>query len=600
MVTRVLYADPGEAPPVDAYDLVLVDECHRGYALDKEMSDAELTFRSEADYISKYRRLIEYFDAVRIGLTATPAQHTTEIFGPPVYKYSYRQAVIDGFLVDHEPPTRIVTALAEDGITWQAGSQVMALDFQKAQIDVFEAPDEIHMEVEEFNRRVVTEDFNRVVCAELAKHIDPEAPGKTLVFCVNDAHADLVVRLLNGAFEEAYGEVHDGAVKKITGAAEGPRELIRRYKNERLPSVAVTVDLLTTGIDVPEIVNLVFLRRVKSRILYEQMLGRATRLRADLYGSGEDKGFFRVYDAVDLYAELQAYTDMKPVVVNPSISFSQLAAELVELRDEDARRTVLDQLVAKLRRARSRLQRTRGDKIERLTDMDVAHLADHLSRLSPADAAGFLEERPTLAPLLDELRSGGPQRLLISEHRDQLRRVEHGYGNGQRPTDYLEGFRDYLQTHVNEIPALQVVLTRPRDLTRKQLRELALALDESGYTEQSLRTAWRDTTNQDIAATIIGHIRQAALGEPLLPYEERVRRAVKRILASRAWTPPQRQWLERIGQQMIRHTLVDHDALDDGQFRAAAGGFRRLNRIFEDRLDQVLSELHDEVWRDAG
>jgi type I restriction enzyme R subunit len=145
-----------------------------------------------------------------------------------------------------------------------------------------------------------------------------------------------------------------------------------------------------------------------------------------------------------------------------------------------------------------------------------------------------------------------------------------------------------------------VVLTRPRELTRKQLRELALALDEGGYTEQNLRTAWRDATNQDIAATIVGYIRQAALGEPLLPYEERVQRAVKRILAGRAWTQPQRQWLERIGQQMIRETLVDRDALDAGQFRAAAGGFRRLNKIFDDRLDQVLGELHDEVWRDAG
>ncbi len=600
MVKRVLYANGGEAPPVDAYDLILVDECHRGYALDREMSDAELTFRSEADYVSKYRRLIEYFDAVKIGLTATPAQHTTDIFGRPIFEYSYRQAVIDGWLVDHEPPSRIVTALAEDGITWKAGSQVMALDVQRAQIDVFEAPDEIHVEVEEFNRRVVTEDFNRVVCAELARHIDPEAAGKTLVFCVNDAHADLVVRLLKEAFEERYGELNDDAVKKITGAADRPGELIRRYRNERLPSVAVTVDLLTTGIDVPEIVNLVFLRRVKSRILYEQMLGRATRLRPELYGPSQDKGVFRIFDAVDLYEDLQPYTEMKPVVVNPGITFSRLVAELLELRDAEARREVQEQLVAKLRRSKSRLQRTRGEDVERLTGMDVARLADHLAELDASETSEYFAARPGLAPLLDELRSGGPQRLLISEHKDEVRRVEHGYGNGQRPADYLEGFREYLESHLNEIPALQVVLTRPRELTRKQLRELALALDEGGYTEQTLRTAWRDATNQDIAATIVGHIRQAALGEPLVPYEERVWRAVKRILSSRAWTQPQRQWLERIGQQMIRETLVDRDALDAGQFRTAAGGFRRLDRIFDDRLEQVLGELHDEVWRDAG
>ena len=82
LVQRVLYTeDPADVPPVDQYDLMVVDECHRGYLLDREMSDAELSFRSQDDYISKYRRVLEHFDAVKIGLTATPALHTVSIFG---------------------------------------------------------------------------------------------------------------------------------------------------------------------------------------------------------------------------------------------------------------------------------------------------------------------------------------------------------------------------------------------------------------------------------------------------------------------------------------------------------------------------------------
>src|SRR5690606_17949945 len=110
MVRRVLMA-PEDAikPPVDEYDCIVVDECHRGYLMDREMSDEELGFRDQSDYISKYRRVIEYFDAIKIGLTATPALHPTEIFRPPCYSYSYRDAVIDGFLVDHEPPYQIET-----------------------------------------------------------------------------------------------------------------------------------------------------------------------------------------------------------------------------------------------------------------------------------------------------------------------------------------------------------------------------------------------------------------------------------------------------------------------------------------------------------
>jgi type I site-specific restriction endonuclease len=121
---------------------------------------------------------------------------------------------------------------------------------------------------------------------------------KTLIFCATDAHADMVKRLLDEAFAELYGaQYNEAAVRKITGAADKVDTLIRRYKNERLPSIAITVDLLTTGIDVPAICHLVFMRRVRSRILYEQMIGRATR-RCDDIG----KTVFKIYDPVDLYA----------------------------------------------------------------------------------------------------------------------------------------------------------------------------------------------------------------------------------------------------------------------------------------------------------
>ena len=166
------------------------------------------------------------------------------------------------------------------------------------QVELFNAPDAIKLEVDAFNRKVITEDFNRVVCRELAKELDPSSRQKTLIFCVNDLHADLVVALLKEAFEARYGIVDDDAVMKITGNADKPLELIRRYRNERNPNVAVTVDLLTTGIDVPAICNLVFLRRVNSRILFDQMLGRATRLSVD---PEIEKETFRIFDAVGMY-----------------------------------------------------------------------------------------------------------------------------------------------------------------------------------------------------------------------------------------------------------------------------------------------------------
>jgi type I restriction enzyme R subunit len=342
-VKRLLYPSDGdETFTTDQYDCIVVDECHRGYLLDRELSDSELTFRDFGDYVSKYRQVLDYFDAVKIGLTATPALHTTEIFGDPVFTYSYPEAVIDGWLIDHEPPTRIITALSEDGIVWQPGEDVAYYNPTTGQIDLVHAPDEIRIDVEQFNRRVITPEFNRVICEELARHIDPSLPGKTLIFCVNDNHADLVTQKLKEAFAALYGSVDDDEVVKITGAADKPLELIRRYKNEVSPKVAVTVDLMTTGIDVPPICNLVFIRLVKSRILYAQMLGRATRP-----CEGIGKEVFHIFDAVNLYETMAAVSDMKPVVVNPQISFAQLMGELETVSAPEQVQTVVDQILAK-------------------------------------------------------------------------------------------------------------------------------------------------------------------------------------------------------------------------------------------------------------
>lgn len=186
MMRRVLFPADGVAPPtVDQYDCVVIDECHRGYTLDREMSDTELSFRGFDDYISKYRRVLDYFDAVKIGLTATPALHTTQIFGPPVYTYSYREAVVDGYLVDYEPPIQIYTELSQNGMHWKVGEDVKVFDTVRNQIELFKAPDDINLNVEDFNRKVITRPFNKAVCEYLAQEIDPTGQRKTLIFCAN-------------------------------------------------------------------------------------------------------------------------------------------------------------------------------------------------------------------------------------------------------------------------------------------------------------------------------------------------------------------------------------------------------------------------------
>lgn len=600
MVKRVIGPFDGAAeadiPSVGQYDCIIVDECHRGYLLDRELSEREFLFRDEDDYISKYRRVLDHFDAIKIGLTATPALHTKEIFGSPIYSYSYREAVIDGFLVDHEPPIRIVTKLAQDGIHYQAREEVLMLDRSTQTVKKEELADEIQFDVDAFNRRVITEPFNRAVIGEVVKHIDPEQDEKTLIFCATDEHADMVVLHLKEALAQKYGSVDDDAVAKVTGASDRPLEVIRRYRNERNPNIAVTVDLLTTGVDVPKIANLVFLRRVRSRILYEQMIGRATRLCPDI---GKER--FRIFDAVDLYSALKDVTDMKPVVVNPLVSFEQLAKEVIEGKEQEFRRAALDEFLAKLQRKKPALKDEAAERFAVAAGMDVKELAQFLKKAGVGDAADYLTQHPALAGFLDRTTGGGTYKMVISERVDEVRDVSHGYGKygNRRPSDFLESFRSFVENNLNTLPALLIVKQRPRDLTREDLRKLKLALDHEGYSEKSLQTAWRDQKNEDIAATIVGYIRQLALGAPLLPYAARVDHAVQRLRKTHNFTDPQSKWLDRIAKQVKQETVVDPASLDEGRFKDD-GGFARLNKVFDGKLASILTELAEEVWKDAG
>lgn len=596
LVKRVLFAkEPADVPPVDQYDLMVVDECHRGYLLDREMSDAELSFRNQDDYISKYRRVLEHFDAVKVGLTATPALHTVSIFGDPIFKYSYREAVVDGYLIDHEPPVQITTALAKAGIKFKKGEKVEVLDPRSGKIDLAHTPDEIRFEVDEFNKRVVTVPFNATVAEELARQIDPNLPGKTLIFAVSDAHADIIVDELKKAFASAYGEIEDGAVRKITGSVDRVGDLIRSYRNDAFPRIAVTVDLLTTGIDVPSIMNLVFLRRVNSRILYEQMLGRATRQCPEI-----NKETFRIFDAVDLYPHLQDLTEMKPVVVNPNVTLTQLFDELSRVKEEKHRETVRDQILVKMRsrlkrlhdQARARYQKEMGetpeDTLKRFSDQPLAKVI------------AWAKDRPNLGQILDwDPEGDAPALIPISHHPDQIVSVTRGYGTSQKPQDFLDGFTTYIRTNINKITALTIVVQRPRELTRAELKELKLQLDALGYSEANLRRAWSDTKNEDITASIIAFIRQAAIGDALIPHETRVNAAIQRVLAKNSWSDVQRKWLKRIGEQMVREAVVDRAAIDEEPF-SKDGGFQRLNKVFGGKLEVILGDINEELWNKAA
>ena len=609
MVSRIFRSD--NPPPVGEFDCIIVDEAHRGYTLDQEMTEGELAVRDHSQYLSQYRRVLDHFDACRIGLTATPAKHTSEIFGKPVFTYSYREAVADDWLVDHEPPIRYETQLSLHGIRFEKGESVSVINTQTGEVDVAELEDELSFNIESFNRRVITPAFDKVICDELAKELDPFGEEKSMIFCVNQAHAERVKNLLDAAFKEAYGEQYnEAAVRIITGQSDKVETLIRRYKNEPNPNIAITVDLLTTGIDVPKICNLVFMRRVRSRILYEQMKGRATR-RCDEIG----KTVFRIFDPVDLYASLEAVDTMKPLVKNPNISLEQLVSELTSGASHDApgsqddsshAHDVLDQLSQRVMRILRKAQHKAEDKptlkkkldeLQEVWGVEPAQLHKHLHELGPQQAANFVRQHSQLLNQLAAVSAllGSENYPVISTHSDELKERRQDYGKNQKPADYLESFHEFIHKQLNQSAALGVVVNRPKDLTREQLREVRLLLDQHGFSEASLKSAWRNQTNQEIAASIIGYIRQAAIGEALLPFDQRVAKAMQSIYALQPWTPVQRKWLERLAKQLVHEVVIDPQQVNDA-FRND-GGLKALDRNLGGNLDRVLEALNDNLWQ---
>jgi type I restriction enzyme R subunit len=548
--------------------------------------------------------VVEYFDAVKIALTATPALHTTEIFGQPVFKYTYREAVIEGYLVDHDAPHRYETKLSSEGIHYVPGQTVTIFDPVTGEITNSELlEDELNFDVEQFNRQVITRSFNETVLEEISRSIDPENPkesGKTLIFAVNDDHADMIVDILKNIYAET--GVDSNAVMKITGKAGGGdpkkiQEAIKRFKNEDYPSVVVTVDLLTTGIDVPEINTLVFMRRIKSRILFEQMLGRATRLCPKI-----KKTHFEIHDPVGVYDSLEPVNTMKPVVANPTATFGQLLEGLKTVEDEKQVENQINQIIAKLQRKKRNLDSTTLEHFASMTGgMTPEQFIADIKQRPAADARNRLLANEELFALLQAHKPNGGKPVVISDKEDELISHTRGYGkNDQRPEDYLDAFSQYVTTNMNEIAALKIICTRPKDLTRASLKNLKLALDREGFTTQQLNTAISELTNEEMAADIISLIRRYAIGSALISHEARIRRAVDKLKKAHKFTKQELSWIARMEKYLMEESVLNVGVFDEDSRFKSSGGFTKINKVFANKLESIVQELNEYLYDDGG
>lgn len=594
LLKRTILAEEPDLMP-GAFDLIIVDEAHRGYILDREMTEEEILYDNQDDYMSKYKQVIEYFDAVKVALTATPALHTTEIFGEPVYTYSYREAVIDGWLVDHDPPYLINSDFIENDAQFKKGETLAQYDPNTNELlNGAVLDDEMDFDVSEFNRKIVLPDHTRKVLEEVSTYLNPESGEKTLIFAVNDAHADRIVDTLREIYKP-YGISND-VIMKITGKTAGGNkkkilQVIKQFKNNQYPNIAVTVDLLTTGIDVPAICNLVFMRKINSRILFEQMLGRATRLCPEI-----GKTHFNIFDAVRVYEDLDDTSNMK------SVSVSKSMAELLEdlfRPGEVSKQPVKDRILARLQRKSNNLtDEQKYDVSERLGGKTIREYAKELKSCTEEAFVQRCREDKDFLLWFDNLK-GKKRGHYYSEKEDTLLETTRGYGDTEKPQDYLDSFVAYVNENKDRIEAIRIACTRPSDMTRAQLRELKLELDKENFTESSLNEAASAVSNERIVADIIAFVRRAVLKTPLVNHDDRVKMAFSKLISAHHFNKMQLDLLEKIKVYMLHESILNTETFEAPAFKMD-GGFARFNKKFGGQLAEIIREINTYIYEGAA
>jgi type I restriction enzyme, R subunit len=573
--------------PIHAFDLIIADECHRGYTM-KETAT--------------WRDTLDHFDAIKIGLTATPAAHSMAMFKEITYRYGYERAVQEGYLVDYDP-VAVKSHVRMHGIFLKEGEQVGVVNPKSGaqQLDLLE--DEREFPSTDIEEKITSPDSNRKILEEVKKWaLEHEQQfgrlPKILIFADNDvphtSHADQLVDSARDIFGRG-----DSFVQKITGRVDRPLQWIRQFRNRTLPGIVVTVDLLSTGVDIPDLEAIVFLRPVKSRILFEQMLGRGTR-------KGEhspDKSHFTVFDCFD-GTLLEYFKQATSITAEPPVREYRTIVELIEdiwnNRDRDYNTRCLVK----------RLQRIDKEMSGEARQLFANYIPNGDLRQYAADLPRRLQEHftnvmallrdPTVQELL--MNYPKPPRVFLVAHEtvdtvSSARIIRGADGKDYRPEDYLIAFSRFVRENPEKVQAIGILLKRPRSWSTAALSELKqkLAATPERFTEDNLRKA-HEIRYHKALADIISMVKHAANEqEPLLTAEERVKLAVAKVTKGKTFAPEQRQWLRLIESHLIENLTIDAEDFDALPVFTRKGGLSQATQVFAGQLQPLIVQLNEAI-----
>ncbi len=570
--------------PIHAFDLIIADECHRGYTAQEE---------------SKWREVLLHFDGIRIGLTATPAVHTAAFFKHIVYRYEYERAAREGFLVDYDA-VAVQSDITMNGVFLQEGEEVGLVDTQTGQLSFEFLEDERELPAPTTEIDWTAPDRNRKIVQEVKGYL-LEQEGhlgrfpKTLIFAQNDlphtSHCDQLVAILREEFNRG-----DDLVQKITGNpnVDRPLQRIREFRNRQNPGIVVTVDMLSTGVDVPKIDNIVFLRPVRSRILFAQMMGRGTRRCEEIH-----KTHFTVFDCFNgtLLEYFRKSTDMTADA--PSKTARSIREIVQAIADNQDRAFNIRVLSKRLHRISKNITQEGRSHFEYILGCDIADFARTLEQRLEQDWVATLKTLQSEAFLELCEHYPRPKRTFIRAETAPdyvTSRVVFRAKDGKELAlqDYLQAFERFVRENPHQIEALEILLHKPEAFDTRQLKALREALSlhpdflQDKFNEKNLRRAY----NRELA-DIISMVRHAAEGGELLTPERRVDRALMKLRSGRAFNQEQERWLALIRQHLIQNLLMEKEDLDTLPiFTREGSSWSRLNKVFEGNLESIVGEIN--------
>ncbi len=621
--------------PIETFDVIVTDECHRSI-------------------YNRWRGVLEYFDASLIGLTATPNKQTFGFFQQNlVMEYGHVRAVADGVNVDYLVYT-IRTQITQKGSTVEKGYYIDKRDRRTREVrweevgtDLTYAPGQLDRDVVALDQiRTVLRTFKDALFTELfpERRASGDVP-KTLIFAKDDTHADDIVRIVMEVFDEG-----NEFVQKITYKTTGrkPEELIAEFRNSYSPRIAVTVDMIATGTDIKSLEILLFMRAVKSAIFFEQMKGRGTRVVTDdEFHSVTPEGsktHFVLVDAVGVYESSK--TDEPPLDREPSVPLKHLLND-VALNKWERNANLLPTLVSRLGRLNQRLakrpadaaaiRQASGGKDLHTLVLDLVRALSPDEHLAAAQAATGQQEPAAQArkaaalqltsvalapfdnPVLREAllkAQAHDEQIIDTVSKDSVLSAGWDPQARERARQSVSSFRAFIETHKDEITALQMLLNTPRraSLIEADLKQLAeaIAAPPLGLTTDRLWQAYETLKPENVRngtkrllVDLVSLIRYTMVYDTdetatLEPYRTTVERRFAAWLTEQEerrhapFSAEQRTWLELMRDTIASSLTIEPDDFAYQPFNQH-GGLGKASQLFGSELSTILQELNERL-----